>query len=84
MLTANGCSRYDIAIDAISLIMDTNQVVGVSAHSIITDLQHRIREHHKYINANGVDPPHLMDRPTFEDEEGVKGVVEQMKQAVLH
>jgi len=66
MLTANACSRFDIAIDAIHSVLTTHPLVSVNGHMLITGYQHEITEHNSYIEQFGKDPDHLMERPTFD------------------
>ncbi|KAI8364734.1 phosphoketolase [Radiomyces spectabilis] len=65
MLTANGCSRYDIAIDALEHVLP-NGAVDMDARTHIANYRHAIREHQKYIEAHGTDPKYLAEKPTFD------------------
>jgi hypothetical protein len=42
-----------------------NDDVDIDVHELITEYQHQIRQHDKYIQEFGQDPPHLMERPQF-------------------
>ncbi|KAG2180470.1 hypothetical protein INT44_003474 [Umbelopsis vinacea] len=64
MLTANGCSRFDIAIDALQRVAP-NDDVDVDVHNLISSYRHQIREHEKYISQHGEDPAHFSERPKF-------------------
>ncbi|KAI8147418.1 putative phosphoketolase [Fennellomyces sp. T-0311] len=65
MLTANGCSRYDLAIDALHRVLPNHPTVNVKARTLISNYQHAIRQHEKYIEANGTDPSELSEKPVF-------------------
>ena len=65
MMTANLCSRYDLVIAAIREAARTVSAVQLDAHAMISQYQHRIRDHTKYIEEHGRDPDGLYDRPSF-------------------
>lgn len=59
-----GCSRFDIAIDALQRVAP-NDDVDIDVHNLITNYRHQIKEHEKYIMRHGEDPAHFSERPTF-------------------
>ncbi|ORX75350.1 putative D-xylulose 5-phosphate/D-fructose 6-phosphate phosphoketolase [Basidiobolus meristosporus CBS 931.73] len=68
MLTANGVSRYDVAINALRMIArEVNPAKRFLAdvHLHISQYQHEIRQHEKYIIEHGTDPEGLTARPEF-------------------
>ncbi|KAK9727853.1 hypothetical protein K7432_001525 [Basidiobolus ranarum] len=66
MLTANGVSRYDVAINALRMIVKKGaRNVDVDVHLLISRYQHEIRQHEKYILEHGIDPEGLTARPKF-------------------
>ena len=65
MLTANGASRFDVAIAAIHSTSKFHSKLSIRAHELISLYKHKIIEHDKYIEKYGKDPEHLMDKPEF-------------------
>ncbi|KAL1935884.1 hypothetical protein VTP01DRAFT_18 [Rhizomucor pusillus] len=65
MLTANGCSRYDIAMDALHRVLP-HEAVNIKARTLISNYQHAIREHERYIEQHGTDPVELAEKPRFD------------------
>jgi phosphoketolase len=61
-----GCSRFDIAIDALQRVAP-NDDVDINVHELITEYHHQIKQHSKYIEEFGQDPAHLTERPTFSE-----------------
>lgn len=52
-----GCSRYDIAIDALhSLSPKDTQEVAIKTRTLISNYRHDIHQHEKYSVATDVDP----------------------------
>lgn len=64
-LTWNGCSRYDLVIDAIRSVLRVHGHVSLDGHRLISMYQHKIKEHIRYIQEFGKDPDHLWDVPKF-------------------
>lgn len=59
-----GCSRYDLAIDALHRVLP-HEAVNIKARTLISNYKHAIREHEKYIQLHGTDPPELAEKPKF-------------------
>ena len=60
-----GCSRYDLAIDALHSVIPDHPTVSVKARTLISNYQHAIHQHEKYIEKNGTDPSELSEKPAF-------------------
>jgi xylulose-5-phosphate/fructose-6-phosphate phosphoketolase len=59
MLTSNQVSRFHVAIQAIQSVMGRKEEVGFAAHSLISNIQHALREHDRYIQKFGKDPENI-------------------------
>ncbi|CAG8554391.1 1895_t:CDS:10 [Ambispora gerdemannii] len=68
MLTANGTSRFDVAIAAIRGAVHTghHSLLAIRAHELISGYMHKITEHEKYIEKYGKDPKELSETPKFD------------------
>lgn len=60
-----GCSRYDIAMDALHRVLP-HEAVNIKARTLISNYQHAIREHERYIEQHGTDPAELAEKPRFD------------------
>ncbi|KAI9467990.1 hypothetical protein BDB00DRAFT_864261 [Zychaea mexicana] len=65
MLTATGCSRYVLAIDALHKGLSNHPTVNIKARTLISNYQHAIRQHEKYIEEYGTDLEELSQNPHF-------------------
>ncbi|KAI9494781.1 hypothetical protein BDB00DRAFT_817023, partial [Zychaea mexicana] len=65
MLTATGCSRYDLAIDALHKLLPNYPTVNIKARTLISNYQHAICQHKKYNEEYGTDPEELSQKPRF-------------------
>lgn len=43
-----------------------HEAVNIKARTLISNYQHVIREHEKYIEQNGTDPAELAEKPSFD------------------
>jgi xylulose-5-phosphate/fructose-6-phosphate phosphoketolase len=56
MLIRNKVDRYNVGIELIEKAAKVNPKVAKKASSVISALKHKIAEHKKFIEANGMDP----------------------------
>ena len=65
MLIMNKTSRFHVAEAAIRGAIKTNAIIALSAHELISDLQHDVVKISKYILENSKDPEHIYGIPEF-------------------
>ncbi|KAJ3177855.1 hypothetical protein HDU85_005767 [Gaertneriomyces sp. JEL0708] len=66
MLTANGCDRFHLAIDALrAVIRHGREEVYNDAHLLMSEYRMRLRAHDKYILEHGDDPKEMMEIPSL-------------------
>lgn len=59
MLTANQVSRFHVAIQSIQAAMGKKDEVALTAQSLISNFQHALQEHDRYIQKHGKDPENI-------------------------
>jgi len=61
MLTVNKSSRYDVSISALkkSAIDQPNSMIAIDHHLLVSNYQHKLRLHDRYIKIFGKDPEDL-------------------------
>ncbi|KAI9095256.1 phosphoketolase [Phlyctochytrium arcticum] len=64
MLTINGCSRYDLAIDALlAHAKHGARDLDTDVHIVVSEFRHRLRMHQHYIQEHGDDPDEVKTIP---------------------
>ena len=61
MQVMNRTSRYHVVIQAAEKIAAGHPEVAARAEALVRTYQRKLREHERFIRAEGVDPPEITD-----------------------